>query len=95
MFRSTLGSVFKVLSKTVVESARAASTEPESLTQRDVNNKYESTIQAWTMVVDALKKMTNIAKFHETKPLFACLVKVSWIWPEITKNAGVLAKIQI
>jgi len=76
IFRTTLPQVYKILCSTVVEAAKEACTDPEALTQIE-GNKYKATISAWALISEALEKMMQIAKFHETKPLLSYLFKVS------------------
>ncbi|XP_065342295.1 Fanconi anemia group D2 protein [Cloeon dipterum] len=73
--RASLPSIFKVLSKTLVETSKAAIVDAETATQN--TDLFETTYDLWEVILEGLIAMRDVAKEHETKALFTAFFKDS------------------
>ncbi|XP_059479162.1 Fanconi anemia group D2 protein isoform X2 [Neocloeon triangulifer] len=71
--KSSLPHIYKTLSKTIVEAVRDLASAPQTSTQG--GDIYDELIYGWRQIVESVFVMKEIAKHHETKPIFTTFIK--------------------
>ncbi|CAB3385611.1 Hypothetical predicted protein [Cloeon dipterum] len=74
--RASLPSIFKVLSKTLVETSKAAVIDTETATQS--TDFFTTMYDLWEVILEGLIAMRDVVKEHETKSLFTAFFKVAF-----------------